>query len=153
MHAVNSSIFFPAFNAQPWLSEASKIRLLKFKGYIDLTLYASQGAPALLPDEITSYIPAKKDPSQTSWEGVFKRLFAHGDDGHAVKFGRAVANAKNVVSPYEGEEWARIKGEQWLTVANMVVDSVELPGPGSKWARSVGFDEAWDQFGDRAARV
>jgi hypothetical protein len=153
MHAINSSIFFPTFNAQPWLSEASKMRLLKFKGYIDLTLYASQGAPALLPDEIANYIPAKKDSSQTSWEGVFTRLFAHGDDGHAVKFGRAVANAKNVVGPYEGETWARIKEDQWLTVANMVVDSVEAPSPGSKWARSVGFGEAWDQFEDRPARL
>ncbi|KIM99536.1 hypothetical protein OIDMADRAFT_42628 [Oidiodendron maius Zn] len=153
MHAVNSSIFFTTFNAQPWLSEASKIRLLKFKGYMDLTIYASQGAPALLPDEITNYIPAKKDPSQTSWESVFKRLFVHADDGHAVKFGRAIANAKNVLRPYEGESWAKIKGEQWETVANMVVDSVEAPSPRSKWARSVGFEEAWEQFEDRPVRL
>lgn len=153
MHAVNSSIFFTTFNAQPWLSEASKIRLLKFKGYMDLTIYASQGAPALLPDEITNYIPAKKDPSQTSWEGVFKRLFVHADDGHAVKFGRAIANAKNVLRPYEGESWAKIKGGQWETVANMVVDSVEAPSPRSKWARSVGFEEAWEQFEDRPVRL
>ena len=153
MHAINSSIFFTTFNAQPWLSEASKMRLLKFKGYVDLTLYASQRAPALLADEISNYIPAKTELSQTSWEGVFTRLFAHGDDGHAVKFGRAVANAKNVVGPYEGESWARIKGREWETVANMVVDSVEAPSPGSKWARGVGFDESWDQFEDRPTRL
>ena len=153
MHAANSSIFFPTFNAQPWLSEASKIRLLKFKGYSDLTLYASQGSPALLPNEITTYEPAKKsDPAQTSWAGVFTRLFAHGDDGHAVKFGRAVANAENIMRRYEGEPWAQFKGGMWLTAGNMIADSVEAPAPESKWVRSAGFEEAWEQFENRPGK-
>ena len=153
MHAVNSSIFFPIFNAQSWLSEPSKLRLLRFKGYTDLTLYASQGSPALLPGEITAYEPARKsDPAQTSWAGIFKRLFAHGDDGHAIKFGRAVANAENIVRGYECEAWTRFKGGMWLTAGNMVADSVEAPAPGSKWARSVGFEEAWEEFEERPGK-
>lgn len=150
MHCVNSSIFFPTFNAQPWLSEASKVRLLKFKGYLDLTMYASRRSPALFLNEISDYVPAKKDPSQTSWEGIFTRLFEYEDDGHAVKLGRAVANAKKVSKAYEGEPWVKVKGGMWEKLGNMVIDSVE--DTGATWARSVGFDEAWVEYKDRPKR-
>lgn len=147
MHCVNSSIFFPTFNAQPWLSEASKLRLLKFKGYLDLTMYASRRSPPLLLNEITEYVPTAKDASATSWSGIFTRLFAFEDDGHAVKLGRSVANAEQVSRVYEGEKWARISKPMWEKIGNMVVDSVE--DTGATWARSVGFEEAWEEYGDR----
>lgn len=156
MHAVNSSIFFPTFNEQPWLSDASKRRLLLFKGYLDLILYATMGCPELLMDEVTNYVPARKaDPAQTSWDGLFTRLFAYEqDDGHASKFGRAIRNAELYATRggYESEKWAHFRGGLWQTAGNMVVDSVEAPSPGSKWARAVGFDEGWEQFANRQSR-
>lgn len=126
------------------------MRLLKFKGYIDLSVYASRGTPPLLLNEVTDYVPAKKDPSQTSWDGVFTRLLEFEDDGHGVKFGRAVANAKHVSKAYEGEPGAKVKGGMWEKVANMVVDSVE--DTGATWVRGVGFDEAWTDYEDRRQR-
>lgn len=146
MHCVNSSIFFPIFNAQPWLADASKRRLLKLKGYLDLAMYASRRSPALLPAEAADYVPARQG-SDAEWKGLFQRLFALADDGHAVKLGRAVANAELVARKYEGEEWARIQAATWEKIGNMVVDSVE--DSGDNWARSVGFAEAWKVFEDR----
>lgn len=150
MHCVNASVFFPTFNAQSWLSEASKIRLLKFKGYVDLAMYASRRSPELLLDEVAGYAPVKSEASETDWKGIFRRLCEFDDDGHAIKLGRAVANGQRVSKPYEEEEWTRIKGPMWEKIGNMVIDSVE--DTGNHWARSVGFEEAWKDYEDRRPR-
>jgi len=159
MHCVNCSIFFPTFNAQPWLSQANKIRLLEWKGYLDLVMYASRRSPAPLLDEIANYAPkkpsTKNSPSeaaaggQTSWPGIFQRLFEYGDDGHAVKLGRAVAHGQAFCEKYEkdGEEWCVVKGDMWEKIGHMVIDSVE--DKGATWVRSAGFKEAWEEYGDR----
>jgi hypothetical protein len=151
MHCANSSIFFPTFNAQSWLSTASKVRLLQFKGYIDLTMYASRRSPALLLEEITNYVPAKLEAGEAEWKGIFQRLFEYQDDGHAIKLGRAVANGEQVSKEYEDEKWAKIKGFMWEKVGNMVIDSVE--DTGVRWARSVGFEEAWKDYEDRPRKA
>jgi hypothetical protein len=40
-----------------------------------------------------------------------------------------------------------MKGDMWDKVGHMAIDSVE--DSGATWARSVGFDEAWNDFTDR----
>jgi len=151
MHCVNSSIFFPTFNAQSWLSPASKVRLLQWKGYIDLVMYASRRSPKLLLEEISNYTPIKPEAGGAEWKGIFQRLFEFGDDGHAAKLGRAVANGERVSSGYEDENWAKVKGFMWEKIGNMVVDSVE--DTGANWARSVGFEEAWKDYEDRPRQM
>jgi Questin oxidase-like len=147
MHCVNSSIFWPTFNAQSWLSTANKVRLLEWKGYLDLAMYASRRSPPLYLNEITDYAPAK--PASSSWDGIFTRLFEYEDDGHAVKLGRAIRNGELVSKAWEGKEndWIRVKGDMWEKIGNMAIDSVE--DTGVRWARSVGFDEAWTDYKDR----
>jgi len=147
MHSVNCSIFFPTFNAQTWLSEANKIRLLKLKVYTDLAMYVSRGTPPLLLEEVATYVPKKLEAGDAEWKGIFQRLFEHEDDGHAVKLARAVRNAEVMSKEYEGEKWAKIKTFMWEKIGNMVVDSVE--DTGNNWARNVGFEEAWANFEDR----
>lgn len=152
MHCVNSSIFWPTFNAQSWLSTANKVRLLQLKGYLDLAMYASRRSPPLLIDEITDYVPVK--PKEADWKGVFGRLFNFKDDGHAVKLARAVRNGELVSQAWEekaeGGGGLTVKGDMWEKVGNMVVDSVE--DSGVHWARSVGFEEAWVEYGDRTKK-
>jgi Questin oxidase-like len=149
MHCVNSSIFWPTFNAQSWLSTTNKVRLLQWKGYLDLAMYASRRSPPLLLSEITDYQPAK--PKEADWNGIFERLFAFPDDGHAVKLGRAVRNGQLVSQAWEGkgkgEEGMKVQGDMWEKIGNMAIDSVE--DSGAHWARSVGFEEAWTEYGDR----
>lgn len=151
MHSVNCSIFFPTFNAQPWLSAANKARLLKFKGYTDLAMYASRGSPPLLLEEVATYVPKKLEAGDAEWPGIFRRLFEFDDDGHAVKLGRGVGYAEVASKGYESEEWAKIKGFMWEKVGNMVVDSVE--DSGKTWARNVGFEEAWVDYEDRPRQL
>lgn len=149
MHCTNSSLFFPTFNAQAWLSTTNKVRLLQNKVFIDLAMYASRRSPPLLLEEISLYTPKLLEAGDAEWPGLFQRLFELKDDGHAVKLARAVAVGEQFSKKYEEQEkaWIKIKGFMWEKIGNMVVDSVE--DTGAKWARSVGFKEAWEEYEDR----
>ncbi len=116
MHCVNSSIFFSSFRKQSWLSPEHKARLLQFKGYIDLAMYASRRAPQPLTTEITHYQP--KHPEQ-SWDGIFQRVLEHEDDGHASKLVRALRHGEEICKPYEGDDRFRIKGDMWVKLGHM----------------------------------
>jgi len=150
IHCVNSSIFFSAFLHQPWLSTASKTRLLEWKARNDLAMYASRGSPALLLDEIHNYHP--KVPSSDScdpWGGIFERVGRHQDDGHAAKLVRAVAHGQAICGKWEnkGSREFRVRGDMWLKVGHMAIDSVESGDP--TWVRSCGFEEAWEKIKKR----
>jgi hypothetical protein len=151
MHCANCSIFFPSFNSQAWLSEANKVRLLQWKGWLDLAMYASRRSPPLLLEEISMYTPKKLEAGDAEWKGIFSRLIDFDDDGHAIKLGRAVRNAELVSKEWEGEDWAKIRGFMFEKIGNMVIDSVE--DTGANWARSVGFEEAWTDYEDRPRQV
>lgn len=141
MHCINSSIFFWSFLDQPWLTNAQKCKLLEMKGWVDLCMYVSRGSPKLYLEEITNYEP--KVPGD--WTSLFRRINKFEDDGHASKFIRALANGEIKCKEFE-EKWP-IRGNMWLKMAHMVIDSVEAEN--ANWARSVGFPEAWEGFADR----
>jgi hypothetical protein len=44
----------------------------------------------------------------------------------------------------------KVKGDMWPKIGNMAIDSVE--DSGVHWARSVGFAEAWVEYGDRSKK-
>lgn len=146
MHCINSSIFFSTFLKQQWLSTPSKVRLLEWKVRLDLALYVSRSVPKLLVEEISDYSPKHPDDG---WEGIFKRADRHEDDGHAVKFIRALAHGQQASGPFETKRQWPIHGDMWLKLAHMVIDSVEDDGP--HWVRSCGFPQAWEPFHDRAS--
>ncbi|KAF2198855.1 hypothetical protein GQ43DRAFT_442976 [Delitschia confertaspora ATCC 74209] len=136
MHCVNSSIFFPIFLRQPWLSPSSKIRLLEWKVRADLTLYASRRSPALLVKELSTY------PINDEWEDLFARAREFEDDGHSSKLVRAIAHGEKVSREWEeGREGFLVRGDMWLRVGNMAMDSVTVGN--DEWVRSCGFEEAW----------
>lgn len=151
MHCVNSSIFWPTFNALSWLSDENKCRLLEWKARLDLVMYVSRGTPKLLKEEIEEY--TAETGKDVSWSQLGERLYKiKNDDGHAVKLLRALGTAEQVCKGLEG---GKIQKEQWLGIGRMVVDSVEaVQGSNqSPWARSVGFDKAWDDVKDRPAKT
>ncbi|KAM0721838.1 hypothetical protein Q7P37_002763 [Cladosporium fusiforme] len=144
MHCINSSIFFSTFLQQTWLSEASKVKLLEWKVWNDLALFASRKSPELHLNEIRNYKP--KQPS--GWEGVIERVRKMEDDGHASKLVRALAHGQQACAPYDDKPEFRLKKDDWLQLGHMTIDSVEAPGP--HWVRSAGFDEAWEKIPLRA---
>lgn len=141
MHCVNCSIFFPTILQQSWLSTAAKIRLLEWKARTDLAMYASRRSPPLLVDEIKNYTPAGSK-KLAPWDDVFARAREFADDGHTSKLVRAIAYGEKMCREFEGKEGFEVKGDMWLRLGNMVVDSVGVGD--SNWVRSAGFEEAWE---------
>lgn len=144
MHCVNCSIFFSTFLKQDWLSEDMKVRLLEWKVRLDLAIYASERSPDIRLSEIRDYRP--KSPS--GWEEIQDRVCSFGDDGHASKLIRALAHAERTCKPYENSDAFRLKGGDWLQLAHMAIDSVEMEG--NNWVMMAGFDEAWENVPVRA---
>jgi len=120
MHCVNCSIWYSSFLKAPWISTANKIRLLEWKGRLDLAMYASRRSPTPLLDDIKNYHPKEAGkPGSQSWNAIIKRVNTHPDDGHAAKLVRAIAHGELVSKPYEGSEKFRIKDGMWLQLGNM----------------------------------
>ena len=162
MHSVNSSIAVSSLMHQPWISPSNKSKILEYKGRLDLLQYASRGCPRLLIDEISSYIPRKKEASD--WAAIFERVNQIDDDGHAAKLVRALAHGQRTCAPWEESEAAKIKDKMWLQLGNMgtsfflyparltlmsakflpAIDSVE--DTANRWVRHAGFDRAWERY-------
>lgn len=116
IHCVNSSIFFSKLVQLPFLDQRTKLRLLEWKGRIDLLMYVSRGSPKLLLDDVTRY------PGKNDWPAVFSKGVTHpGDDGHLVKLVRALAHGRKVCEPFEsrGPQVMPVSGNMWLQIANM----------------------------------
>lgn len=147
MHCVNCSIFFSTFMNEPWLKQEDKIRLLEWKGRLDLALYVSRGCPELRMDEIKNYRPKN---SSDGWSEIIRRVDILSDDGHASKLVRALANSEQVCKQYESQpdDAFAIKGDMFLKLGHMAIDSVEASGP--NWVRSTGFDQAWKDIPARS---
>ncbi|KAJ5260425.1 hypothetical protein N7505_009806 [Penicillium chrysogenum] len=134
IHCVNSSIFFSKIINLSALNQRSKMRMLEWKGRIDLLMYTSRGTPDPLLDEVANY-PLKGD-----WSQIFARSIAHpSDGGHLAKLTRALAHGQKVCQAYERN------GDMWLRIGNIAVDSTVHERSKPMWVRSTGFDEAWEQ--------
>ncbi|EXJ91997.1 hypothetical protein A1O3_00547 [Capronia epimyces CBS 606.96] len=147
MHCVNCALFFSTFIKEPWLSTENKCRLLEWKARLDLAMYVSRGCPELLLDEIKNYRPKRLEGG---WRDTILRVNRLPDDGHASKLVRALANGEQACKAFdtESDEIFPIKGDMWLKLGQMAIDSVEASGP--NWVRSAGFDEAWEMIPERA---
>ncbi|KAL2785436.1 hypothetical protein BJX66DRAFT_343075 [Aspergillus keveii] len=125
IHAVNLSIFFKAFMDLPYLTAASKARLLEMKGRMDLLIWASRKMPDPRPDDLINY------PIHRGWPEVFARSYLHPtDDGHLAKFVRTVAFAEGLCRSHDerGENEAGriigdlpVRGDMWLQIGNIGV--------------------------------
>jgi hypothetical protein len=93
---VSIAIFYPAFFSLLSISSRAKIRLLEWKGRLDLAMYVSRCVPKLFLEEVTYY------PAGNDWETEFKSSILHpNDDGDLSKMVRAVANVKRLGKPFE----------------------------------------------------
>jgi hypothetical protein len=116
MHSITAGSFWPVLNSVPWIPLAAKCRLLEWKGRSDLMLYCQCGAPRPYPEEMAQYKPVR--PS--GWKDVFTRASDYADDGHLVKFVRAVATAAQLTKPYAKNPGFKLTtDQQFLTLAHM----------------------------------
>ncbi|EXJ66811.1 uncharacterized protein A1O5_10006 [Cladophialophora psammophila CBS 110553] len=151
IHSVNCSIFFSAINAQPWLSDENKARLLEWKVRMDILQYASRLAPELHNEEVVNYKPRE---SGRSWASIIETTNSITyDDGHISKLVRALAHGSKVCNPYEERQElsARfpLKAAGWLQIANMAIDTTNAPTVPARWVRGAGDVKNWESFGSR----
>lgn len=152
IHSLNCSIFFSAFNAQPWLSAENKARLLEWKVRMDILQYASRLAPEFHPEEIDNYKP--RQPGR-SWKEIIDQTnkMTH-DDGHIPKLIRALAHGTKACRLYEEQKElsARfpLKESGWLQIAHMAVDTTTGATVPARWVRGAGGARNWASFANRS---
>lgn len=146
MHNVTSSIFFTAFMKQDWISVEDKVRLVEWKGRLDIVWYAASGCPELDIEGISGYDAYATSAKGMGWNELYKAIVAMHDDGHVAKFVRALRNGMEVCAPFEnGEDGDAfpLKGDMWLQLARMAYDTTLGLAPEAKWIWGAGFDQPW----------
>jgi hypothetical protein len=145
MHTVTASLFFSVFTAQEWIPLADRIRLVEWKGRLDLAFYAFCNCPELDGSAVTEYVD--DFTREMDWAALYAAVNKEHDDGHVAKFMRALRNGEEVAKPYEeDEEWARyfpVNGEMWVKLARMALETTRQSPPDLKWILGTGFNEAW----------
>lgn len=103
-----------------------KIRLLQWKAWTDLAMYASRRSPALLLDEITDYHPKVKPTSSAKaetdpWPALFTRAFNNLEDGHACKALRALRHGQDASTRdgHDRRDDFKLKRDMWAQIGNM----------------------------------
>ena len=147
MHTVTSSIFFSVFIKQDWIKLEDRIRLVEWKGRLDLALYAFTHCPDLHEELITKYY--SDYTKNMKWTELYGVVSKEHDDGHLAKFVRALRNGESAVKPYENGDWGDyfpVNGDMWLRIARTAVDSTRnVHNTDFKWIFGTGFDEAWNR--------
>ncbi|KAB2572112.1 Questin oxidase [Lasiodiplodia theobromae] len=147
MHCVTSSIFVAVLAGQPWIDVASRVRLVEWKGRLDLVWYAVCGLPELSVERVVGY-EGSPSGGDMDWASLFRAVNEQHDDGHVAKFVRALRHGEEVSRPFEQGEGAGafpVSGDMWLKIARMAYDTtLDLPAP-AKWVVMAGMDKAWAQ--------
>jgi hypothetical protein len=91
------------------------------------------------PAQLAGYSPQKPG----DWRSIFDRAIKFGDDGHAAKLVRAVAEVDKLSGGWKTDDGKDV----WRAVAHLAIDSVEAPGP--TWVRNSGWEEAWKDVPQR----
>jgi hypothetical protein len=144
MHAVTASIALTVLLEQEWISIEDKVRLVEWKGRLDLVWYAASRAVDLRIEDIDNYVASRS--AGMSWEGLFQAVLKVHDDGHLAKLIRALFNGERVSRSVSNQEHniLIIKDDSWLKIAQMAYDSTVDREIEEKWIWGVGFDEYWE---------
>lgn len=124
MHSTNLSTFYQTFTSAEWLSLEQRARLLTWKGWMDMVLYAANGCPELHHERIAKYQPKAPGP----FDSIIKRVNRYPDDGHTSKLIRALLHAYKLSSSsprYHSNGDFPLRPEEFVQIAHMAMDSVE----------------------------
>ncbi|KAL5002077.1 hypothetical protein BDV10DRAFT_130180 [Aspergillus recurvatus] len=144
MHCVTSSIFFSVLGRQDWIPVRDKVRLVEWKGRLDLMWYAVCGVPELDIEFVRSYKGERT--GDMSWEELFAVVNEQHDDGHVAKFVRALKNGEEVCAQFEDGEEFMVKRGMWLRIARMAYETTIETNMQNRWVVMAGMDGAWKDF-------
>ncbi|PYH94689.1 hypothetical protein BO71DRAFT_352975 [Aspergillus ellipticus CBS 707.79] len=143
LHNLTASIFLSSICYHPSISTRTRIRLMEWKGRVDLIAWATIKAPTLDRSVLMDH-PHTKD-----WDGLFQwNLDTCKDDSHYAKALRALAHGQKLCKEQEAKGNApkcMVSDEMWLKVGNMLI-SASARDP--KYVRGAGFDPEWDLVPD-----
>ena len=144
MHAVTSSLFFSVIIKQDWIKLKDRVRMTEWKGRLDLAWYVVSGCAELHADAVNDY--HDDFSAALGWKEIYAISNKEHDDGHVVKFIRAIKNGQEAARPFENGEFSDsfpVKGDTWLKIARMALDTTKGWTPDLKWVNFTGFDMGW----------
>ncbi|KAF2118825.1 hypothetical protein BDV96DRAFT_568506 [Lophiotrema nucula] len=144
MHTVTSSIFFSVIIKQDWIKLEDRVRMVEWKGRLDLAWYVVSGTAELYPDAVSEY--HDDFSANMGWEELFAAVNKEHDDGHVAKLIRALKNGEQVAKPFETGQFSDsfpVHGDMWLKIARMTLDTTKGWTPDLKWVNFTGFDMGW----------
>ena len=147
IHVSNASYWLQAYLQRPAISPDQKARMIQDTGRLLTFIAAGVGTPELQPAVLESHVPKTNDGKGMDWEGVFAKACRHADDGHMIKFIRALAHGEKACKPYEGQPGFPMRQDLFLKAANAALDNTTAK-PMSflrhfDILRGVGMPEAW----------
>jgi hypothetical protein len=149
MHVANASYWLQGFLQRGSVSRAKKAQIIEDTGRLLTFMAAGVGMPPLHPEVLEGHVMKENGDKGMDWDGVFERVCHHADDGHMIKFIRALANGEKVSRPFEGQDGFPMRQELFLKAANAVLDNAS-PKPMSflrhiDIIRMVGFPQSWEE--------
>jgi hypothetical protein len=149
MHVANASYWLQAYLRQPSATRAQKARMIEDTGRLLTFMAAGVGMPALRPEVLERHVMKTNGGRGTGWDGLFEKVCRHADDGHMIKFVRALANGERASAPYAGQAGFPMRQDMFLKAANAVLDNTS-PKPmvflrHYDIIRAVGLAQAWDE--------
>ncbi|RDW62908.1 questin oxygenase tpcI [Aspergillus mulundensis] len=144
MHCVTSSLFFSVLIRQDWIAMQDKVRLVEWKGRLDLMWYAVCGAPDLDIEFVRGYKGEKT--GDMSWEELFRVVNQQHDDGHVAKVVRALKNGEEICGRFENQDEFLVKGDMWLKIAKMAYETTIETSMQNRWVLMAGLEGAWKEF-------
>ena len=149
MHVVNATYWLQSYMQLPSVSREVKAKLIEDSGRLLTFMSAGVAMPALHPEVLEQHVMKTNDGKGTDWEGLFAKACNHSDDGHMIKFIRALANGEKKSQPYAGQPGFPMRQDMFLKAANAVLDNTSdtpmLFLRHFDLIRGVGLKEAWDE--------
>ncbi|KAJ2980485.1 hypothetical protein NQ176_g2614 [Zarea fungicola] len=144
MHAVTSSIFFSVIIKQDWIKLQDRVRMVEWKGRLDLAWYVVSGSAELHTSDVTTYQDDFTDAM--GWEELYAVVNKEHDDGHVAKLIRALRNGQNAAERFEGGEFSEsfpVHGDMWIKIARMALGTTKDCPTDQKFVNFTGFDMGW----------
>lgn len=151
MRTVTSSIFFSVIARQDWIRLEDRVRMVEWNGRLDLAWYVVSGCTELYPEAITNY--SDDFSAAMGCEELYAAVNKEHDDGHVAKLIRALRNGEQAAKSFEDGDFSEafpVKGDMWLKIARMTLDTTKDWTPDQKWVNFTGFDMGWKIRSDLA---
>ena len=144
LHTVTSSIFFSVIIKQEWIKLEDRVRIVEWKGRLDLAWYVVSGCAELYSDAVTEY--HDDFSAAMGWKELYAAVNKEHDDGHVAKLIRALKNRQEAAKPFEAGEFSMsfpVKGDIWLKIACIALDTTKDWPTNQKFVNFTSFDMGW----------